>query len=71
MKVIHNFTQEKTLTEIMYPGMSLKHFFIHPTEIPFFLSYNNAINHYKLFSIYIVIVCKQGRIQDSWLGGRE
>ena len=42
MKVIHIFTQEKTLTEIMYPGMFLKHVFIHSTEILVFLSYNNA-----------------------------
>ena len=42
MKVIHNCTQETNLTEIMYPGMFLKHFFIHPTEMLVFLSYNNA-----------------------------
>ena len=40
MKVISNFTQEKTLTEIMYPGMFLKNFVIHPTEMLVFLSYN-------------------------------
>ena len=41
------------------------------TPLKFFSSFHTTmrISHYKLFSIYIVIVCKQGRIQDLWLGG--
>jgi hypothetical protein len=58
MKIIHIFTQEKTLTAIMYPEMFLKHFFIHPTEFLSSFHTTMRISHYKLYSIYIVIVCK-------------
>jgi hypothetical protein len=58
MKIIHIFTQEKTLTAIMYPEMFLKHFVIHPTEFLSSFHTTMRISHYKLYSIYIVIVCK-------------
>jgi hypothetical protein len=52
MKVIHIFTQEKSLTEIKYSGMFLKHFFLF-TPLKFLSSFHTTmrISHYKLYNI--------------------